>query len=227
MANDPFRVYLVADFEPLRIGLTNITESDPRIELLGIANSLEEMGAEAAYREADVIVADIDTMNRADLAKVFSLIGEWMPGMNVLFLGNDLDGRAIRPEQIPLYMSLKTVGFVFKNGPADRLIGAMHLVASGQFVCEMEVIRHILTQLNRWANDTQAPAPTVGQLSERETEVLALVAHGRSNKEIAQELFLSEGTVKIHVSHIMTKLDIDRRTELVRFALTAGVIPLE
>jgi DNA-binding NarL/FixJ family response regulator len=220
-------VYLVADFEPLRIGLRKIIEAEPRLKLIGIANSMEEMGEDEAYRDVDVIVADVDTMNRADLVQLYAKIGEWMPGMNVLFLGGDLDGRAIRPEQIPLYMSMKTIGFVYKNGPSDRLIGAIKLVASGEFVCEMDVIRHILTRLSRWADESQASTPTVGQLSGRETEVLALVAHGRSNKEIAQELFLSEGTVKIHVSHIMTKLDIDRRTELVRFALTTGVIPLE
>ena len=66
----------------------------------------------------------------------------------------------------------------------------------------------------------------MGNLSGREVEVLTLVAQGRSNKEIAEELFVSQGTVKIHVSHIMTKLGLDRRTELVRFALASGLAPL-
>lgn len=227
MGTQPITVYLVADFEPLRIGLTRTIEGEPDVKLLGTANSMEEMAEAEVYRDADVIVADVETLNRADLGQLYMKIGEWAPGLRVLFLGSDMDGRAIRPEQIPIFMGLRTVGFVLKNGSAARLVGAIRLVAAGAFVCEMDVIRHILTRLNQWANDAQPATPVVGQLSERETEVLKLVAQGRSNKEIAQDLFLSEGTVKIHVSHIMTKLDIDRRTELVRFALSTGLIPLD
>lgn len=226
MASD-ITVYLVADFEPLRIGISTAIKSEPGVTLIGIAKSMGEMADDHIFREADVIVADVETINQADLGQLYQKIGEWIPGMNVLFLGSDMDGRAIRPEQIPAYMSMKTVGFVLKSGSSERLAAAIRLVAAGAFICEMDIIRHILTRLNQWANEPQAAPPAVGQLSVRETEVLSLVAQGRSNKEIAQELFLSEGTVKIHVSHIMTKLDIDRRTELVRFALATGLIPMD
>ncbi len=90
----------------------------------------------------------------------------------------------------------------------------------------MDVIRHILTRLSKLATYSETPEDA-GPLSEREVEVLQLVAQGRSNREIARELFLSEGTVKIHVSHIMSKLALDRRTELVRYALSKGLVPLE
>ena len=218
------RVYLVAEFEPLRVGLARVIEAGAGIKLIATAASFEELARDDLYRECDVIVADVDTFNRADLASLYRRFAEWIPALKVLFLGNESDGRAIRPDAIPAYMSLNTIGFLLKNGSADRLVDAIRLVAAGAFVCETDVIRHILTQLNRWAN-VEAPAQ-VGQLSSRETEVLALVAQGRSNREIAAELFLSEGTVKIHVSHIMTKLDIDRRTELVRFAIASGLAPL-
>ena len=64
-------------------------------------------------------------------------------------------------------------------------------------------------------------------LSERELDVLRLVAEGLSNRQVAEQLFLTEGTVKIHVSHIMNKLAVERRTELVRYALSRGLVPLE
>jgi DNA-binding NarL/FixJ family response regulator len=103
----------------------------------------------------------------------------------------------------------------------------VRLVASGTFVCETDLIRHILTRLTQWASYSADDAGRNGQqLSEREKEVLTLVARGQANKEIAQELFLSEGTVKAHVSHIMAKLAVDRRTDLVRYALSTGLIPM-
>jgi DNA-binding NarL/FixJ family response regulator len=145
----------------------------------------------------------------------------------VLFLGTPEDARAIRPEDIPTYMKLHTVGFMLKDGPTSRIIDGVRLVASGTFVCETELIRHILTRLTQWASYSTDETNRNGrQLSERETEVLTLVARGQSNKEIAQELFLSEGTVKAHVSHIMAKLAVDRRTDLVRYALSTGLIPM-
>jgi DNA-binding NarL/FixJ family response regulator len=218
------RVYLVAEFEPLRLGLARTIGAEDSLELVAMASSFDEMAEDERYRECDVIVADVDTFNRVDIQTIYRRIGEWLPAMRALFLGTDSDGRAIRSENIPTYLALNTVGFIFKNGSAIRLVDAIRLVAAGVFVCEMDTIRHILTRLNKWANE---PATSqVGQLSERETEVLRLVAQGRSNREIAGELFLSEGTVKIHISHIMTKLDIDRRTELVRFGIATGIAPL-
>ena len=73
---------------------------------------------------------------------------------------------------------------------------------------------------------TGAKTPAQASFSDRETEVLALVARGSSNKEIAQELFLSKGTVKAHISHIMAKVGAERRADLVRFAVSSGIVPL-
>lgn len=221
------KVYLVADFEPLRTGLSGMIEAEPGMTLLGWAPSVPEMAADDAFREADVVVADAEAMSREDPLEMTRLLGEWIPGMQVLFMGNDADAREIRPEYLPVYLGMKTLGFVLKSGGSERIIHAIRLVERGAFVCEMDVIRNILTRLTHWANAAPSPSALVGQLSDREVEVLQLVANGRSNREIAGELFLSEGTVKIHVSHIMTKLDIDRRTELVRFALSNGLVPLD
>jgi DNA-binding NarL/FixJ family response regulator len=120
-------------------------------------------------------------------------------------------------------MRLETVGFIFKDGPASRLLEAIRLVNASTFVCETEVIRHILTRLSQWATYSEE-GHNGAQLSDREMEVLTLVTQGASNKAIAQELFLSEGTVKAHVSHIMSKVGADRRTDLVRYALTHGMV---
>jgi DNA-binding NarL/FixJ family response regulator len=121
-------------------------------------------------------------------------------------------------------MAMGTVGFLYKTGPVDRIIEAVRMIACGSFVCETDLIRRILTRLARWADEPEEARAE--NLSEREMEVLALVALGRSNKEISRELFVAEGTIKAHISHIMAKLRVERRTDLARHALTSGFVRL-
>lgn len=219
----PKHVYIVADFEPLRLGLSALVSRAADLEVIGEAASLGAMLQDTKYREADVLVVDAEAVNQANMPEIVKGLAEWFPALNVLFVGSQEDGRAIDPDDIPTYMALKTVGFVYRFGEGERLLQAIRLLASGSFVCESEVIRHILTRLAKWAT-----YPTVSQdnLSDRETEVLVMVALGRSNKEISRELFVSEGTVKAHISHIMSKLSLDRRTELVRYALAKGLVQI-
>lgn len=221
------KVCVVSPFEPLRLGLVQTIKETPDLEVVGEAYDLADLVAKTAFRTAEVLVVDstaVPVENRA----VYLQIYEWLPKLKVLFLGSDEDARSISPEDIPTYMRLNTVGFIMKDGPTSRLIDAIRLVAAGTFVCETDLIRHILTRLSQWAQyNNDENARNGQQLSERETEVLTLVARGFSNKEIAHELFLSEGTVKAHVSHIMAKLSMDRRTDLVRYALSTGLVPLQ
>jgi DNA-binding NarL/FixJ family response regulator len=222
------RVCVVAPFEPLRLGLVSTLASVPDIHVIGEAAGFGQLVTQPAFREADVILVDSGALGgEGASATAYAQMNEWLPALKVLFIGSPEDTRNIRPEHIPAYMRLHTVGFLLKDGATSRLIDAIRLVAQGTFVCETELIRHILTRLTQWASySAEEPSRNGQTLSERETEVLALVARGFSNKEIAGELFLSEGTVKAHVSHIMAKLAVDRRTDLVRYALTTGLIPL-
>ena len=218
-------VFVVSDFEPLRVGLADGVTKANDLRLIGVAETLGEMIQLGGIREADVIIIDTPALNRADMPQVYRGVSEWFPALRVLFLGTIEDGMSISPEDVPAYMSMGTVGFVYKTGGIDRLLDATRVIAAGGFVCETEVIRRILTKLINWTSDSD-PISTNGngELSARETEVLNLVARGRSNKEIALELFVSEGTVKAHVSHIMSKLGMERRAELVRYALTSGLV---
>lgn len=219
------KVCIVANFEPLKLGLVAAIGGEPDLEIVAEASDVSELFRSPGFRGADVIVVDSQAVlvNNPN----YSQVQEWLPALKVLFLGTQEDARNISPEDIPAYMRLNTVGFLMKDGPTSRLIDGIRLVASGTFVCETELIRHILVRLTQWASYSADESSRNGQqLSDRETEVLTHVARGLSNKEIAHELFLSEGTVKAHVSHIMAKLAVDRRTDLVRYALSTGLIPL-
>ncbi|MBI1885266.1 MAG: response regulator transcription factor [Chloroflexi bacterium] len=222
---DKIRVYIVAEFEPLRVGLVGSIAAVPDMEVVGEASSMEGMVLGDGHRGADILLVDVEALNRANMPALEGRLNEWMPGLKVLFLGTQQDAANIQAEDIPAYMSLDAVGFLLKDGPVDRLILAMRMLACGAFVCEMDAIKRILTRLTRWAS--YSGGEQTGQLSDREMEVLLLVARAKANKEIAQELFLSEGTVRAHVTHIMAKLGVERRTELVRYALARGLSPLE
>jgi DNA-binding CsgD family transcriptional regulator len=103
----------------------------------------------------------------------------------------------------------------------------VQLVAGGMFVSQMDAIRPLLARLSLFAGSADDDAPAAGQLSPRELEVLRLVADGMDNRTIAERMVLSEGTVKAHVSHILAKLSVRTRAELVRYALTREVFAFE
>ena len=220
--DNTIRVCIVAGFEPLRLGLVKTLGGAPDVEIVGETTNLGDLIIDPVLRDANVFVVDADALGGTAQGTVAQL-NEWLPALNVLFLGNQEDARVISPDDLPGYMRLNTVGFLFRDGPTTRLIEAVRLVAQGVFVCEADVIKRILVRLMQWASYTD---PETEQLTEREIEVLKLIARGASNKEIAQETFLSQGTVKAHISHIMSKLRVERRTDLVRIALSKGLVPL-
>jgi DNA-binding NarL/FixJ family response regulator len=192
------------------------------MEVMAEAASLGELPGMGALRESDVLVLDADAMLGTG-RMTYDRLDEWLPALKVLFLGSRDDANNLGPEDLPAYMQLNTVGFMLKDGPTSRLVDGIRLISVGTFVCEMELIRHMLTRLSHWAMLTDE-STNGQQLSSRELEVLEMVVKGASNKEIAKELFLSEGTVKAHVSHIMAKVNVERRTDLVRHALTKGMV---
>jgi DNA-binding NarL/FixJ family response regulator len=218
----PIRVVIVAPYEPMRVGLAGVISAAEGMQVVGQCRDLAELAGSGNLRAADVFVVDSDALVGARRA-TYDALAEWLPRLRVLFLGTPDDARNLSPDDIPAYMTLDTVGFLLKDGPTSRIVDAIRLIAARTFVCETELIRHILTRLTQWARYSEE-ARDGHQLSEREVEVLQLVVAGASNKEIAQELFLSEGTVKAHVSHIMAKLQVERRTDLVRYALTHGLV---
>ncbi len=220
------RVCVIAGFEPLRLGLVKTLGAAPDIEIAGEATGLADLVTNSAAREADVFVVDVDVLAAGQRERgPITQLNEWMPALKVLFLGNREDARVISPDDLPQYMRLNTLGFILRDGPTSRLLNAVRLIASGTFVCETELIKGILTRLMHWASYTDTTQAD-HQLTDREVEVLTMIAQGASNKEIAQETFLSEGTVKAHVSHVMVKLRLERRTDLVRYALSKGLVPL-
>jgi DNA-binding NarL/FixJ family response regulator len=114
-------------------------------------------------------------------------------------------------------------GFLVKDTPADDLVRAVKVVAAGDALLAPSVTRRLITEFAA-ESSSYSPAPGLDDLTDRETEVLELLARGRSNQEIAAELILGETTVKTHVSRVLTKLDVRDRVQAVILAYESGLI---
>jgi DNA-binding NarL/FixJ family response regulator len=218
------KICVVAVYEPLRKGLVQDISEAPDMDVIGVEVGLDELLDSKAIGEADVLVVDVDALNRAS-ASTRSRLTEWWSALNVLFIGSREQARSINPVDLPAYVQLKTVGFLLREGPTTRLLSVIRVIGAGAFVCESRVIRHILTRLSQWACDPDTDHEN--GLSRREIEVLKLLACGASNKAVAQELVLSPETVKTHVRRIMRKLQVTRRADLVRYALGKRLVTPE
>lgn len=211
------KIFILAKFEPLRLGLVqSLAASD--IEIVGDAASLDALVGYARTGKVDVFVVDLQTLvSEADWVV---RLDAWLRGQQVIFLGSP-GGGAIPAEAVQLLMQQESFGFLAGDGSSARLLEAIRLVAAKTFVCDMALIRPFLARLERWSRAMQTQTdPGPERLTPRESEVLALVAEGLTNGEIARRLVLSEGTVKAHISHIMARLRIEQRVGLVRYALS-------
>lgn len=115
-------------------------------------------------------------------------------------------------------------GFLLKDAPAEQLIDAIHVVARGDALLSPSVTRQVIEEFARLPAVTDQLGPDLGQLTPRELDVLRLLAKGRSNTEIADELVVGETTVKTHVAHVLMKLGLRDRVQAVVFAYESGLV---
>ena len=213
----PTRVVLVDDQELVRTGFKMILDAEPDIEVVGEAGDGEEALAVVAATEPDVVLMDV-RMPRMDGIESTRFLGALDDPPRVLILTTfDIDDY--------VYEALRAgaSGFLLKDTPADDLVAGVRVVAAGEALLAPSVTRRLIEE---FANrpDSQADLKSLDELTERECEVLIQIARGKSNAEIADELFVSETTVKTHVSHILSKLDLRDRVQAVVVAYESGLV---
>ena len=219
------RVLLVDDQPLLRTGFRLILATEPDLGVVGEAADGEVAVAQVQALRLDVVLMDI-RMPRLDGVEATRRIvdgrgGDGPPRVLVLTT-YDLD------EYVVEALRAGASGFLLKDTPAERLVDAVRVVAGGDAIVAPSVTRRLLERFARLLpathSDDDGAASVAQQLTEREREVLLLVARGMSNAEIAAALVVSETTVKTHVSSVLTKLGLRDRVQAVVYAYEAGLV---
>ncbi|MFI6420393.1 response regulator [Streptomyces sp. NPDC050842] len=212
MADKPIRVLLVDDHQVVRRGLRTFLEVQDDIEVVGEASDGAEGVARAEELRPDVVLMDVK-MPGTDGIEALKRLRELANPARVLIVTSFTEQRTVVPA-----LRAGASGYVYKDIDPDALAGAIRSVHAGHVLLQPEVAEALLSQ-----EDAPSGTGRGTTLTEREREVLGLIADGRSNREIARALVLSEKTVKTHVSNILMKLDLADRTQAALWAVRHGL----
>lgn len=202
-------VLLVDDHPIVRAGLRSVLESRAGIRVVGEAGSGEEAVPAAAVLQPDVVLCDLRLGDGIDGIATTLALRRLDPAPAVLMLTTfDRDGDILRA------VEAGATGYLLKDAPTEAILAGIQNAAEGRTVFDAEVARRVQAQ-----RENAAP-----RLTERERAVLLLVAEGRSNREIARHLFVSEATVKTHVAHVLAKLRVDSRSRAAAVARDRGML---
>ncbi|WP_371102628.1 response regulator [Streptomyces sp. PU_AKi4] len=213
------RVLIADDQQMVRQGFTVLLNAQPDIEVVGQAVNGADAVARVAELAPDVVLMDI-RMPELGGIEATALITTATPDVRVLVLTTfDLD------EYVYEALRAGASGFLLKDASADQLAEAVRVVAAGDALLAPGVTRRLIAEFSRLDARPRSPLKQrVGDLTERETEVLALIAQGLSNAEIAVRLVVAEQTVKTHVGRILVKLGLRDRTQAAVFAYESGLV---
>ena len=210
------RVIVADDQSMVRAGFRMLLGGEKDIEVVAEASNGLEAVEKAARFEPTVVLMDI-RMPELDGLEATRRILAADPGARILILTTfDLD------EYVYEALRAGASGFVLKDEPPEQLIAAIRTVAAGEALLSPSVTKRVIAQFSRISHP--APPRELEELSDREREVFRLIARGLSNAEIGQELFISETTVKTHVTHILAKLGLRDRVQAVVLAYQTGLL---
>jgi DNA-binding NarL/FixJ family response regulator len=213
------RIAVVDDQALVRSGFRMILEGQPDMEVVAEAADGHEAVSEAARTHPDVILMDI-RMPRMDGIDATERISEMADvDSRVLILTTyDLDEYVFRG------LRAGASGFLLKDVAPEDLVRAIRVVAEGESLLSPSVTRRLIEEFVRTPDRSVAVPPGLETLTDREREVFVLIAHGLTNDEIAERLFLSVATVKTHVNHVFLKLRVRDRAQAVVLAYESGLV---
>ncbi|MFD5622536.1 response regulator [Streptomyces yangpuensis] len=215
----PIKVMIADDQMMVRQGFTVLLNAEPDIEVVGQAVDGADAVAKVAELAPDVVLMDIRMpgMGGIEATSVITRV----PGaaVKVLVLTTfDLD------EYVYEALRAGASGFLLKDASADQLAEAVRVVAAGEALLSPNITKRLITEFSRLGAPRAPSRARIDALTERETEVLSLIAQGLSNAEISEHLVLAEQTVKTHVSRILVKLGLRDRTQAAVFAYETGLV---
>jgi RNA polymerase sigma factor (sigma-70 family) len=214
------RVLLADDQAMVRAGFAMILGAQADMEIVGEADDGESAVTEAARLAPDVIVMDIRMPKLDGVSATRAVLAQGRADTPRVLVVTTFD----IDEYVFEALRAGASGFLLKNAPPEELARAVRVIAAGDSLLAPEVTKRLIEAFSEQPARAPALPPELEELTEREREVLSLVARGLTNAEIAEQLVVSHGTVKTHVSRILMKLQLRDRVQAVVFAYEAGLI---
>ena len=218
---DPIRVLVVDDHALFRRGLEMVLEQEPDIEVVGEASDGAEALEQAIETTPDVVLMDVRMPRRGGI-DACTAIKDAVPSTKIIML-------TISDEEADLYDAIKAgaMGYLLKEISIEEVASAIRAVHGGQSLISPSMASKLLNEfasmIKRTDDRQQVPTP---RLTDREMEVLKLVAKGLNNRDIAKQLFISENTVKNHIRNILEKLQLHSRMEAVVYAVREKLLEI-
>jgi two-component system response regulator DevR len=205
------RIVLVDDHELVRIGLKSLLERHPQFEVVGEAGSAREALEQVESLKPNVVVMDIRLPGTSGIDACEQIVNQF-PETKVLMLTS-------YAEDEMLFSAIRAgaSGYVLKQIGSEDLIKAIESVGRGEALLDPAVTQRVFQEVRRAVKEEEASA--FSHLSQQEKHVLLLVSEGKTNREIAKNLFLGEGTVRNYVSSILSKLSVNNRAEAAAYAV--------
>ena len=204
---DPIRVFLLDDHEVVRRGITDLLDAEPDISVVGDAGTVEHALVRGLALRPDVAVLDV-RLPDGDGITVCRELRNQMPELACL-MPTSFDDEDALLDAIMAGAS----GYVLKQIRGTDLVSAVRTVASGQSMLDPATTARLMRSLRADPAETPTMAPELASLSPRERDILALIGDGLTNREIGKKLYLSEKTVKNHISRLLAKLGVQRRVQ--------------
>ncbi|MBS4456168.1 response regulator transcription factor [Tuanshanicoccus lijuaniae] len=209
--DEVIKIVIADDEQLIRSGLKLMLNTFSDIDVVGVASNGQEALEQCQQHEVDVVLMDI-RMPKVNGIEGTKLVKTHFPDVAVLIVTTFQDS-----DYILKAMNEGASGYLLKDSDYDEIYQAIKTVAAKQIVLDAAVTKQLLQQ----SSPTKSEVAT--QLSAKEIQLLSAIAHGLNNKEIAQQLFLAEGTVKNNISQLLVKLDLRDRTQLAIFAIENGL----
>ncbi|MGI5401775.1 response regulator [Streptomyces sp. CA-135486] len=213
------RVLIVDDQMMVREGFSVLLNAMPDIEVIGEAVNGREAVAKVAELAPDVVLMDIRMPELNGIEATREIVAAHSDSKVLVLTTFDLD------EYVYQALRAGASGFLLKDASARQLADGVRVVAAGEALLAPTVTRRLITEFSKLSHTPRPPAMAqIGDLTERETEVLVLIAQGLSNAEIASHLVVAESTIKTHVSRVLVKLGLRDRTQAAVFAYEARLV---
>ncbi len=213
------RVLVADDQSMVRAGFRVLLAGEADIEVVAEAGNGLEAVAKAGRYHPTVVLMDIRMPELDGLEATRRILADDNTARILILTTFDLD------EYVYEALRIGASGFVLKDDPPEQLLAAIRTVAGGNALLSPTITKRVIKQFTRVPRPT--PAPQLAELTERELDVFRLIARGLSNAEIGDRLFISGTTVKTHITHILQKLDLRDRVQVVVLAYQTGVVEPE